>query len=204
MSLELYLAYVTACVVVAVIPGPVVALVVGNSLAHGTRAGLLNVAGAQLALSIMIATLVVGLAALVATTGWWFDWLRLAGAVYLVWIGWKMLRAGAREVGLAPAPAPRGGFFLQGFLVMMSNPKMLLFFGAFIPQFVDPRGDYAGQVALLGVTAMLVAMLSDGGYAIVTGRARALLSRRRTRLLARLGGSCLISGGIWLALARAR
>ena len=97
---------------------------------------------------------------------------------------------------------PRGGFFLQGFLVMLSNPKVLLFFGAFIPQFVDPRGDASGQVVLLGATAMAVAALSDGAYALLTGRAGALLARGRGRLLSRLSGLCLIGGGVWLAVAR--
>ena len=101
-------------------------------------------------------------------------------------------------------PAPRGGFFLQGFLVLMGNPKALLWFGAFIPQFVDPKGDYVGQVVLLGLTAMVVATLSDGAYAVVTGRASALLSRSRVRLVNRIGGLCLIGGGAWLALTRAR
>jgi threonine/homoserine/homoserine lactone efflux protein len=204
MSLELYLAYVLACTLVAVIPGPMVMLVVANSLRYGTRAGLLNVAGAQAGLALMIGVLVVGLAALMATMSWWFDWLRLAGAAYLVWLGWKLLRAPGLEAAGGAVPAPRGGFFLQGLLVMLSNPKVLLFFGAFIPQFIDPAGDRDSQVMLLGITAMVIAMLSDGAYALLGGRAGALLSRRWSRLLSRASGLFLIGGGVWLALTRTR
>jgi threonine/homoserine/homoserine lactone efflux protein len=204
MSLELYLAYVVACALVAVVPGPTVALVVANSMTHGTRAGLLNVAGTQLALALMIGVLVVGLASIMATMSWWFDWLRLAGAAYLVWLGWRLLRASGGSGMPGRVPAPRGGFFLQGFLVMLSNPKVLLFFGAFIPQFVDPRGDQVWQVALLGVTAMIVAMISDGAYAVLTGRAGTLLARRHVRLLSSASGLCLIGGGLWLAFTRAK
>jgi threonine/homoserine/homoserine lactone efflux protein len=204
MSLELYLAYLVACALVAVVPGPTVALVVANSLTHGTRAGLLNVAGTQLALALMIGVLVVGLASIIETMGWWFDWLRLAGAAYLVWLGWRLLRNSSGLGAPGRVPTPRGGFFLQGFLVMLSNPKVLLFFGAFIPQFVDPRADHVSQVALLGVSAMVVAMLSDGAYAVLTGRAGTLLARRHVRLLSTASGLCLIGGGIWLALARSR
>jgi homoserine/homoserine lactone efflux protein len=204
MSLELYLAYVIACALVAVVPGPTVALVVANSLTHGTRAGLLNVAGTQLALALMIGVLVVGLASIIATMGWWFDWLRLAGAAYLSWLGWRMLRASGGVGAPGGVPAPRGGFFLQGFLVMLSNPKVLLFFGAFIPQFVDPRADHVSQVALLGVTAMAVAMVSDGAYAVLTGRAGTLIARRHVRLLSKASGLCLIGGGLWLAFTRSR
>lgn len=102
MSLELYLAYVIACALVAIVPGPTVALIVANSMTYGARAGLLNVAGTQLALALMIGVLVVGLASIIETMGWWFDWLRLAGAAYLVWLGWRMLRASvgwARRAG---------------------------------------------------------------------------------------------------------
>jgi homoserine/homoserine lactone efflux protein len=204
MSLEAYLAYLVACALFTVIPGPTVTLIVANSLTHGSRAGLLNVAGTQLGLGLMMGLLVIGLSTVIATMGWWFDWLRLLGAVYLVWIGLKLLRASGALDEARRAPRPRGGFLLQGMLVALSNPKMLLFFGAFIPQFVDPRGAYVGQVVLLSLTAMAVAALSDSAYALLTGRAGTLLSRRRIRLVSRTSGLCLIGGGIWLAAARSR
>ncbi len=204
MSLELYLAYLAACVVFTLVPGPTVALVVANGLTHGTRAGLLNVAGTQLALAVMMAILVVGLASIVETMGFWFDWVRLAGAAYLVWLGWKLLRSSGAVDTPGAAPRPRGGFFLQGFLVMLSNPKALIFFGAFIPQFMNPDGDYLGQIVLLCATAMAVALVTDGMYAILTGRARALFSRRRVRLMSQISGATLIGGGVWLAFTRSR
>lgn len=204
MPLDLYLAYVFACALIAIIPGPTVTVIVANSLRYGTRAGLLNVAGTQLGLALMMATLVVGLTSVIAAMGWIFDWLRYVGAAYLVWLGWKLLRSPEAIAEAGAAASPRTGFFLQGFFVMMANPKALLFFGAFIPQFVDPRGDYVGQIVLLGLTAMAVALLSDGAYAVLTGRAGAMLSKRKARLVSRASGTCLIAGGIWLALTRAR
>jgi threonine/homoserine/homoserine lactone efflux protein len=204
VSLEIYFAYVLACAVITLIPGPTVTVIVANSLAHGTRAGLANVAGTQLGLAAMMGILVVGLSSVIAAMGWLFDWLRIAGAIYLVWIGWKLLRAPEALADPKNAAVPRGGFVLQGFLVLMSNPKALLWFGAFIPQFVDPRGNYVAQIALLGVTAMAVALLSDGAYAVLTGRAGLLLRKDRVRLVSRVGGSLLVGGGLWLALTRAR
>ena len=106
----------------------------------------------------------------------WFDWVRIAGAVYLVWLGWKLLRANAGFGEVGRTPKPRGGFFLQGFLVLMSNPKALLWFGAFIPQFVDPAGNYVGQIMLLGATAMATAALTDGAYAMLGGRTGRFMS----------------------------
>ena len=204
MTLEIYLAYIAACFVIAIIPGPTVTVIIANSLAHGTRAGLLNVAGTQLGLGLMMAILVVGLSSVIAAMGWLFDWLRWAGAAYLIYLGWKLLRAPDALSDPGAAALPRGGFFLQGFLVMMSNPKALFWFGAFIPQFVNPDGDYVAQIVLLGLSAMAVALISDGAYAVLTGGAGSLLSRKRVRLVSRLGGGFLIGGGLWLALTRGR
>jgi len=204
MPLELYLAYVLACAVITLIPGPTVTVIIANSLAHGPRAGLLNVAGTQLGLGLMMMILVVGLSSVIAAMGWLFDWLRWAGAAYLVWLGVQLLRSPEAIAEARSFPVPRGGFLLQGFLVLMANPKALLWFGAFIPQFVDPAGNYVGQIVLLGVTAMAVAAVSDGAYAVLTGRAGAFLSKKRIRLLSRVSGGFLIGGGIWLALTRGR
>lgn len=204
MSLELYLAYIAACAVIAVVPGPFVALIVGNSLRYGSKAGLLNIAGAQVGMLLLLGVLAVGLASLIESLGLWFDWLRLAGAAYLVWLGWKLIRHPDTLGDPQAVAAPKGGFVLQGFLVMVSNPKMLVFYGAFIPQFLDPAGDYDRQLLLLGGTAMVVAMLSDGMYALMMGRAGKWLTRTRVRLVSRLSGASLIGGGVWLALTRTR
>ncbi len=88
--------------------------------------------------------------------------------------------------------------------VALSNPKTLLFFGAFFPQFIDPNGDYALQIVIMGLTAMLFAVVADGSYAVLSGRAGQILSRRRIRLLTRTSGGLLIGGGVWLALSRSR
>ena len=206
MPLDLYVAYVTACVVIAIVPGPVVTLVVGNSVSHGARAGLVNVIGTQAGLALMLGLLLGGLASAVEHLGWWFDWLRLAGAAYLVWLGLKLWRAGSAAVAGQPVRTakPRGGFLLQGFLVTVSNPKMLLFFGAFIPQFIDAGRPAGPQVLLLGLTAMGVALLSDGAYALLAGRAATVMSARRQRLAARASGLMLMGGGVWLAFSRSR
>jgi Putative threonine efflux protein len=103
----------------------------------------------------------------------------------LIWLGFKFLRSPGALGDPARIPAPRMGFFWQGFLVLMSNPKALLLFGAFIPQFVDPKGDYIRQVLILGVTAMAVAGIFDSGYAGYLRDASARCCRQRAR-----GWSC--------------
>src|SRR5579862_502512 len=204
MSLQVYLAYIAACVGLALLPGPIVTLVIANGLRHGTRAALTNIAGVQAAMTIVIGIVAIGLTSLMATMGYWFDWVRFAGAAYLVWLGIKLIRDPVEGVEAEAPPPPRGGFFLQGFLVALSNPKLLVFFGAFIPQFVDMNGDHASQATLLGVTFMVIAGTTDAAYALLAGRARLFFSARRTRLISRVSGGFMIGGGIWLALTRAR
>ena len=204
MSIELYLAFVAASVALALLPGPIVTLVIANGLRHGTRAALTNIAGVQAGVAIVIGIVAIGLTSLMATMGYWFDWVRFAGAAYLVWLGIRLIREPVAGVEAEAPPPPRGGFFLQGFLVALSNPKLLVFFGAFIPQFVDLSQDHLSQVTLLGVNFMVIAALTDATYALLAGRVRRFFSARRTRTLSRVSGSFMIGGGIWLALTRAR
>jgi threonine/homoserine/homoserine lactone efflux protein len=204
MSLNLYAAYLVACTVIMIVPGPSVTLLVANSLKHGARAGLLNVAGSQLGLAVIIAVVGIGLTSAVEAMGHWFDWLRLIGAAYLIWIGWRMLRAEGGIDAVAGTKPPRGGFLMQGLLVSLSNPKTLVFFGAFLPQFLDPAGDYAAQIVIMGVTALAVAAVTDSAYALLSSRAGRLLAQHRVRLISRLSGGFLIGGGLWLALSRTR
>jgi threonine/homoserine/homoserine lactone efflux protein len=206
MSLQAYLAFVAACIALALLPGPIVTLVIANGLRHGTRAALTNVLGAQAGLAIVIGVVAIGLTSLMATMGYWFDWVRFAGAAYLVWLGFRLIRSPVEGVSTdaLPPPPPRGGFFLQGFLVLLSNPKVLVFFGAFIPQFMDMSKPHFPQVALLGATFMVTAVMTDMLYALLAGRARKFFSARRTRLVSRISGGFMIGGGIWLALTRAR
>ena len=205
MSLQVYLAFVAACIALALLPGPIVTLLIANGLRHGTRAALTNILGVQAALLIVIGVLAVGLTSLMATMGYWFNWVRFAGAAYLVWLGIKLVRSPVEGIGDGEAPPPpRGGFFLQGLLVALSNPKLLLFFGAFLPQFMDLSRDYVFQVTVLGITFMVIAAATDATYALLAGRARKIFSAKRTRLLSRVSGGFMIGGGVWLALTRAR
>jgi homoserine/homoserine lactone efflux protein len=204
MSLSVYSTFLLACIVVVIVPGPTVTLIVASSLRHGRRAGMLNVAGTQLGLLLTVGIVLLGLASLIAAMGAWFIWLRLVGAAYLIWLGCKLLMASG-EIAAGTAPrTPRAGFFVQGLAVALSNPKTLLFFGAFFPQFMDPNRDFTLQVLIMGATAMAVAAISDSAYAFLASRAGAALSRRRVRLMTRASGGMLIGGGVWLALSRTK
>lgn len=204
MSPSLYAAYVVACIVIVLVPGPTVTLIIANSIRHGTRAGLANVAGTQIGLAITIGVVAIGLTSLIAGMGHWFEWVRLLGAAYLIWMGIQMFRNKGSLNPDGSTRKPRGGFVLQGVLVAISNPKTLVFFGAFFPQFIDPNGNFSLQMTVMGLTALAFAVVSDSCYALAAGRAGRLLSAHRIRLLSKISGGFLVGGGLWLAFSRAK
>jgi threonine/homoserine/homoserine lactone efflux protein len=204
LDVHTYLAYLVATIVIVMVPGPTVTLVVASGMRHGARAALLNVAGTLAGVALVFAVVGIGLASAIAAMGDWFEYIRFVGAAYLVWIGIQMLLARGGPAEDAAPPAPRMGFFAQGLLVAISNPKTLFFFGAFIPQFIDPAGSYPLQIAIMGVTAMFFGALSDSTYALAAARAGRALSAKRFRLMTRVGGGFLVGGGLWLAFSRVR
>jgi len=202
MPLDLYLGFVAACAVLILIPGPNVALIVANSVAHGTRFGLLTVAGTSSAVVVQLTLTVLGATAVLSFLAASFDWLRWLGVAYLVWLGIAAWRAPAIDL-MRTAPQPRSArvIYVRGFLVGLTNPKTLLFYGAFLPQFITPGPTAADQLLLLAVTFVVVATVLDGLWAILAGRLRALLAVH-ARLRNRLTGGLLIGAGVGLALAR--
>ena len=203
LDLTTLIPYLGACFLLAIVPGPTVTVIVANALARGTGAGLAIVAGTQAGFLVMTLVVALGMQALVAFMGWAFDWIKLIGAAYLVWLGWKMWRS-TGELGEARAERTKSrlAMAVEGFLVILSNPKALIFLGAFLPQFVDVTQPTFPQVMILGLFFMLVAGSTDAIYAIIAGRARGLLSAARVRVISRVSGLILMAGGIWLALQK--
>jgi homoserine/homoserine lactone efflux protein len=200
MTWQSYLTFCLTAAALAFVPGPTVTVIFANSLRFGVRAGLLNVLGTQLGVIVWLALAALGLQAAIVAMGIWFDVLRLAGAAYLVWIGFKMLLSKELLViGREASVKPRN-FVLQGFVVIMSNPKMLVLFGALIPPFLTPDGDSLRETLTLGATFMLIAAAGDSLYAMMAGRAGKWLSQSRIRAIEIASGICLSGGGIWLAL----
>ena len=200
----LYVAFVLATAVLMLIPGPNVALIVANSVAYGTRYGLLTLAGTASAMVPQLALTALGMTAFLGAFGAWMAWLRWAGVLYLVVLGVRQFRAAPLDLArVAPAPRARRRLFLRGLLVSLTNPKTLFFYGAFFPQFVAADRPAGPQVALLCATFLAVALLLDSGWAVLAGRLRPLLAAHG-RLRNRLTGGLLVGAGVGLALAHRR
>jgi homoserine/homoserine lactone efflux protein len=199
---HLYLAFVLATTVLILIPGPNVSLIVANSIAYGTRFGLLTVAGTSTAMLPQLALAALGMTAVLGALATWFEWLRWLGVAYLIWLGVRQWRAPPVDLTRTrPQPRSTRAIVVRGFLVSLTNPKTLLFYGAFFPQFISLDRPLGPQVALLCATFVVIATLLDGGWALLAGRARGVLAAR-PRLRNRLSGGMLIGAGVGLALAR--
>ena len=191
-----------ASFILTIVPGPSVTLIIANSLRAGVKAGLLNVAGTHLGVFSMILIVAAGLETVVSFMGEAFFWIKLAGAAYLIWMGWKLLHSDGRFGTNGTVEAPKIGYFWQGFFVLWSNPKALFFIGAFIPQFVDLGRETFSQTMVLGMVFLVVAAIFDSLYALAAGSAGTMLSRKRVRIGEIGSGLCLIGGGLWLATTR--
>jgi homoserine/homoserine lactone efflux protein len=200
MTWQTYTAFCLAAAALALVPGPTVTVIIANSLRFGSRAGLLNVLGTQIGVFLWMGIAALGLQAAIAAMGVWFDVLRIAGAAYLIWIGTKLLMSKGKLSLSGGAISRPKNFLLQGFVVIMSNPKMLVLFGALIPPFLSPGGDSLRETLVLGGTFMLIAAVGDTLYALLAGQAGAWLSQKRVRAIEIVSGFCLIGGGIWMGL----
>lgn len=204
MNPELYMAFVAATVALILLPGPNIALIVANSLSYGGRRALFTVAGTSGAMVLQLTLTCIGMTSLLLFLAEWFDWLRWLGVAYLVFLGVRAWRAPPADLERQPSrEASRRRLFCQGFLVSATNPKVLLFYVAFLPQFVDPARPLVLQLVVLSLTFVAIAATLDSGFALAAGRARLWLRNvARTRLLNRLTGGFLIGAGVGLALAR--
>jgi len=201
---SLLLTFILATTILMLTPGPNVALIVANAVAWGTRYGLLTVTGTAAAMVVQLGLTALGMSAALGALAAWFEWLRWLGVGYLLWLGIRQWRAPPIDLTRIPAqPRSARAIALRGFLVSLTNPKTLLFYGAFLPQFVSLDRPVLPQIALLSGVFLVLAVALDGGWAVLAGRARFLLASRG-RLRNRLSGGLLMCAGLGLALARRR
>lgn len=207
MSLDLYLGFIAATLILCVMPGPVVSYLVSCGIRHGPRAALTGLAGTTTALLVHMVLVLAGLAPLLAALGPWADALKLIGAAYLVWLGISAWRAPYEDPAL-PSGARRGhasagALYRRGFLISVTNPKSLAFYAAFFPQFVNADAPAGPQLLLLAATFVIVGTLSDGSFALAAGKLAPYLKGRRAQMLRnRITGSVLVAAGVGLALTR--
>ena len=201
---SLFVVFVLAVTVLMLTPGPNVALIVANSVAYGPKYGFLTVAGTSSAMVIQLCLIAIGMTELLDAAGVWFEWLRWIGVAYLVYLGVAQWRAAVVDLS-ATCPEPKSAYaiYMRALLISLTNPKILLFYSAFFPQFVVPGGDVEVQLLLLSVTFLTVAILVDGAWTLLASHARVFLAAHG-RFRNRLSGGLLIGAGAALAFTRTK
>jgi threonine/homoserine/homoserine lactone efflux protein len=205
MSFETWLAFAAASAVLLVIPGPTILTVISYSLAHGRRANVPLVAAVTLGDSTALVLSLLGLGALLATSAFLFNVIKWAGGLYLIVLGLRMLRSGASMAALArpPAPASTWRLFFNTYAVTALNPKGIIFFVAFLPQFLRAEADIGKQLWILAITFVVLATINAALYATFAASARRLLSTPKAQRRFNFAGGGLLTGaGVWALLAK--
>jgi threonine/homoserine/homoserine lactone efflux protein len=205
MSPEVLAAFIATCLLLGLTPGPNMSLILANTLSGGRRAGLLTLAGTTTGLALLVGAAAVGMSSVMVFMSEWFDVIRWVGALYLVYLGarqlWLFRRRGV--AGAVPTRTPsRANLYFEGVLVSLSNPKVLLFLGAFLPQFIDPTRNVVFQLSVLAVLFVVLLAAVDVACTLMVARARATFDPARLRLLDGAAGVLLLLGGLALAMAR--
>ena len=201
MAFETWLAFAIASAVLVAIPGPTVMLVVSFALGQGRRSALATVPGVALGDLVAMVVSLAGAGAVLAASATAFTVLKLAGAAYLVWLGIGLWRAAPQRLEARPATGTR--LFRDSFTVTVLNPKGIVFFIAFVPQFIDPGAALLPQMAILVATFVFLGGLNAALWALAAGTMRdRLAGPRAQRAVARVGGSFLILAGLVTALTR--
>lgn len=206
-SWPLFSAFLLASVVLAVTPGPGVFYIVTRSLIQGRSSGLISVAGVALGNLGNALAASVGLAALFAVSSSAFMVVKYVGALYLVYLGVKMLRETHTEISASMSQAASPGrIFRDGFILALFNPKTTIFFAAFLPQFLNADVPPMFQTMMLGALFVAIAAITDSIYAIGASSLAPALARARgsRRIGGFLGGSTFIGLGVFTALAGSR
>jgi threonine/homoserine/homoserine lactone efflux protein len=194
-----------ASAVLLIIPGPTILTVISYSMAHGRRANLPLVAAVALGDSTALVVSLLGLGALLATSAFWYTVVKFVGGLYLLYLGVRLLRAGISSIELI-SPAAHGSrwkLFANTYLVTALNPKGIVFFVAFLPQFISPGAPVTKQLWILAITFVVMATINATVYAVFAASARKLLSSSVARRCFNFaGGSLLSAAGVLALLAK--
>ena len=189
--------FIIASFLVVIVPGPTVSLIIANSLKSGVRAGLLNILGTQFGVLLLIFLLALGFEFISPFVDQIIKIVRIFGAIYLIILGIVAFKS---KINVTNSQAEKYDkrFILQGFIVILTNPKIFLFLGSFLPQFISLEHSVSSQIIYFGLLFILVATIFDSCYALIFGKFRNLIANKYLKILNLIGGSILILVGFWL------
>ena len=189
--------FIIASFLVVIVPGPTVSLIIANSLKFGVRAGLLNILGTQFGVIILIFFLALGFEFISPFVDKVIKIVRIFGAIYLIILG---IIAFKSKIDLDKNQITKydNRYVLQGLIVILTNPKIFLFLGSFLPQFISLDNSVSTQIIYFGLFFVIVATVFDSCYALIFGKFRNLIANKYLKYLNLIGGLILILVGVWL------
>lgn len=205
MNIELWIAFVAASSVLLIIPGPTILTVISYSISHGHRVKIPLITAVALGDSTALVLSLLGLGTLLVQSAFWFQVVKWIGGLYLLYLGIKLFMAGVKPTELNSSENNDSGWklFANTYLVTALNPKGMVFFIAFLPQFISSAHELSQQLWILAITFVVLAAINATLYALFAGQARTLLSSARTqRIFNFTGGSLLSIAGIWALTAK--
>jgi len=205
MSIEIWITFVAASIILLSIPGPTILTVISYSMSHGYKAKTPLIMAVALGDSTALALSLLGLGVLLAESAFWFQALKWVGGLYLIFLGLKLFMAGVKPPAISESEEKTSNWklFTNTYIVTALNPKGIIFFIAFLPQFVNTHSDVTNQLWLLAITFVALASLNATLYAVFAGKAKQLLSSQKTQRVFNLcGGSLLSTAGIWALSAK--
>lgn len=194
-----FVGFIISCIVIAITPGMTVSLIIANTLKGGLIPGLITVLGGVIAILSMLIILIIGFDAVINSFSFMFLYIQLLGGLYLLYVGAQTIIKRHQNIKNYTKMSERN-YFMQGFALMWSNPKTLIFLGAFIPPFINVDGNITNQLILYGLTFAFIAWISDSLYAIFISFMNIFLSNYRSKLNV-LSGISITCIGLWLLVS---
>ena len=205
MNIEVWLAFVAASVVLLIIPGPTILTVISYSISHDYKAKIPLILGVTLGDSTALAFSLLGLGVLLAESAFWFQVVKWLGGLYLIYLGVKLFMAGVNPPHLTKPDArvSSRNLFVNTYVVTALNPKGIIFFVAFLPQFINSTTNPGTQIWILSSTFVALATLNATLFSVFSGKARQILSSTKAQKRFNIGGgSILTAAGIWALSAK--
>tara|TARA_R110002095_G_scaffold208471_1_gene194199 strand:+ start:963 stop:1586 length:624 start_codon:yes stop_codon:yes gene_type:complete len=205
MSIELWITFVAASIVLLLIPGPTILTVISYSMSHGYKAKIPLILAVALGDSTALALSLLGLGVLLAESAFWFQAVKWVGGLYLIFLGIKLFMAGIKPTTISKNEdkASSWKLFVNTYLITALNPKGIIFFVAFLPQFINTNAEVTPQLWVFAITFVALATLNATMYAVFAGKAQQVLSSPKTQRIFNIcGGSLLSTAGLWALSAK--
>ena len=199
--MENYFTFLLATILMLVVPGPSVSIVIANTLKYNFISGIKTTIGTLVGSASMVVLYAYGFNFINNQINVFLIFIQWVGIFYLFYIGFSMFK-NAKDLNIKISNTSKKNFYIQGFLVLWSNPKMIVFIGSFIPIFLDINQDPFNQIIIFGIIFCILCFISDGFYALIVNFMKENFFKKDLSLIGKLSGTCLMIGSLWLLSLR--